>query len=372
MGQPELTTTDRVIIQPLTPGTSYKVKLNAEYCNNSTEKLAEGDTSTLKLLRCAEICYDDVGCFNNDTCYPFGFPPKTPEEIGTRFYLYTRSNKNDPQEISRKDVAGLRASFFDARRRTKFVVHGYTSDSFSSWEKAKRDALLQVENVNVISVDWGTGALGLYSKCHWNARVVGREIGLLARFLNLEAGMYYKDVHLIGMSLGAHVVGFAGEFQPGFARITGLDPAGPYFRDNRYDFRDQGPECRLDPTDALFVDVIHTDGNDILGAGQIWQLGHQDFYPNGGRHQAGCEGPDIVSGCSHMRAEYLFTDTILETSCSFTAYPCFNWLQFVRGKCQECGPLGCPTMGYYADQNMMVSGKFYLRTNGQSPFCIDE
>jgi len=41
-----------------------------------------------------------------------------------------------------------------------------------------------------------------------------------------------------------------------------LDPAGPYFEDT-------DPSVRLDPTDAMFVDVIHTDGthNLLLGLG---------------------------------------------------------------------------------------------------------
>ena len=71
-------------------------------------------------------------------------------------------------------------------------------------------------------MDWSDGAYDFYSKSHQNVRVVGREIGLLIRFLNLETGMYFQDVHIIGMSLGAHAVGYAGEFQPGIARITGL------------------------------------------------------------------------------------------------------------------------------------------------------
>ena len=73
----------------------------------------------------------------------------------------------------------------------------------------------------MILVDWSPGAQGRYLECHQNTRVVGRQIGLMARFLNLEAGMFYRDLHLVGMSLGAHVMGYAGEFQPGIARITG-------------------------------------------------------------------------------------------------------------------------------------------------------
>ncbi len=86
-----------------------------------------------------------------------------------------------------------------------------------------------------------------------------------------------------------------------FLRI-GLDPAGPYFENT-------DPKVRLDSTDALFVDVIHTDGSNnlLLGfginnftikktfinnheiyLGSLQQMGHVDFYPNGGYNQPKC------------------------------------------------------------------------------------
>jgi pancreatic triacylglycerol lipase len=48
-----------------------------------------------------------------------------------------------------------------------------------------------------------------------------------------------------------------------------LDPAGPYFENT-------DPKVRLDPTDALFVDVIHTDGahNLLLGLGITILIGN--------------------------------------------------------------------------------------------------
>ena len=59
-----------------------------------------------------------------------------------------------------------------------------------------------------------------------------------------------------------------------------LDPAGPGF--DPLNVRD-----RLDPTDATFVDVIHSNAATSLigGLGYLDALGHVDFYPNGGAAQ---------------------------------------------------------------------------------------
>ena len=63
-----------------------------------------------------------------------------------------------------------------------------------------------------------------------------------------------------------------------FSAYIGLDPAGPYLS-----YTD--PEVRLDPSDARFVDVIHTDAG-LPGNSQ--NVGDVDFYPNGGSRQPGC------------------------------------------------------------------------------------
>lgn len=72
-----------------------------------------------------------------------------------------------------------------------------------------------------------------------------------------------------------------------------MDPAGPFF-DNTH------PAVRLDPSDAEFVDCIHTDGSSIfsLGLGTPEPMGHVDFYPNGGYHQPGCKNSlgDKITG----------------------------------------------------------------------------
>jgi len=62
---------------------------------------------------------------------------------------------------------------------------------------------------------------------------------------------------------------------------VGLDPAGPGFSSLTMPFSQ-----RLDPSDAHFVDVIHTNmGNLLKGEfGSPLTAGHADFYPNGGIH----------------------------------------------------------------------------------------
>jgi hypothetical protein len=55
-------------------------------------------------------------------------------------------------------------------------------------------------------------------------------------------------------------------------------------------FISRGPSGRLDPSDAVFVDVIHTDAGSLLSGhfGFLGSLGHVDFFPNGGSSMKGC------------------------------------------------------------------------------------
>ena len=81
-----------------------------------------------------------------------------------------------------------------------------------------------------------------------------------------------------------------------FVLTSGLDPAAPGF-----DFDDAG--ARLDPTDAMFVDVIHTDirsGVLISSLGLARPCGHVDFYPNGGKQQPGCETSHVIEGNKNL------------------------------------------------------------------------
>ncbi len=91
-------------------------------------------------------------------------------------------------------------------------------------------------------------------------RLIGKQLAILIQNLQKYKGLDLSRVHIIGFSLGAHVSGFAGAELPGLSRITGLDPAGPLFES-------QHPKARLDSTDANFIDVIHSNGENLILGG---------------------------------------------------------------------------------------------------------
>lgn len=329
-------------------------------------------------------CYDDLGCFSN--AHPFnntdGLLPQRPEVINTVFRLYTLQRAVHPEVISRNNPADLARSAFDPELPVKIIIHGFLQHGQVAWVRDMADELLRKTPMNVITVDWGNGAGFPYSQAAANTRVVGAEVAQLIQLLKDQQDVSASNVHLIGHSLGAHVAGYAGTRIPRLVRITGLDPAEP-------DFEDTDNVVHLEKTDAVFVDIIHSDGSEfdyVSGFGMIDEVGHIDFYPNGGENQPGCplesvtnimstaaadglEDAEDVLSCSHSRSIYLFTESI-NGPCPFYAFPCRDMAAVDTNEagCLQCGWTGCPVMGYNADQTNS-RGKYYLKTRPSAPFC---
>ena len=179
-------------------------------------------------------------------------------------------------------------------------------------------AYLNKGDYNIIAVDWSRLARSpFYLTAASSTKEVGVATAQLIDFLvaNTDGGTA-KRFHVLGYSLGAHAAGWAGaSLSVGtLSRITGdagvlihgsptvapfdhlllllllgsaaFDPPFPGF---------EGPtgRRRLSRDDAAFVDVIHTAARPESARrgraiGFETQLGHADFYPNGGSVQNGC------------------------------------------------------------------------------------
>ncbi|CAD6230542.1 GSCOCG00006810001-RA-CDS, partial [Cotesia congregata] len=260
------------------------------------------------------------------------------------------NNNNNNNNYDNYNFSAIKSSNFDPKRKTKFIIHGYIDSSLTDWVKDMKNELLEYDDYNVITVDWagGSSIAIIYTHAVANTRIVGLEIAHFINHLHVKYGLKLDDVHLIGHSLGAHTAGYAGEkLQGKIGRLSALDPAKPYFENMSND-------VRLDPTDAQFVDVIHTSSRNIFRLGINHPCGHLDFYPNNGDDQPGCTSVILTNICNHVRAIKLFTESI-NSNCQFTAYECDSYDNFIEGNCFSCNnnnSLSCAIMGYHADKSL--------------------
>ncbi|XP_025931317.1 lipase member H isoform X4 [Apteryx rowi] len=217
----------------------------------------------------------------------------TGTDLKVKLMLYTRQNPNCAEQLN-----STASKYLDITKKTTFIIHGYRlTGSPPLWIPDLVHLLLSAEDTNIILVDWNRGATTLiYSNASRNCKKVAEILKKLIDEM-LIAGASLDSFHMIGVSLGAHISGFVGQMYEGkLGRITGLDPAGPLYRGKL-------PSERLDPTDAQFVDVIHSDTD---GLGYREALGHIDFYPNGGTDQPGCP-QTIFSGYYASKWKSYFT-----------------------------------------------------------------
>ncbi|XP_071003057.1 phospholipase A1 member A [Oncorhynchus clarkii lewisi] len=301
--------------------------------------------------------------FNNTTWLEYH---QQGSKLQVQYLLLTRKN-TDCASLFVQDFLSNN-TYFNSSQPTKIIVHGYRAlGSKPSWVKQLAQALLRVQDANVVVVDWVYGASLAYNMVVENYKEVAIQISVLINQLQ-NHGCKLESFHFIGVSLGAHVSGFVGTlFKGKIGRITGLDPAGPMFK--RADTFD-----RLDPSDALFVEAIHTD-SDYFGISI--SVGHVDFFLNGGMDQAGCSRSRFTSMysyviCDHMRALHVYISA-LNGTCPLTGIPCSSYEDFLKGRCLGC-PGRCPRIGLLENSGLTVfplpqPKKLFLLTTSAPPFC---
>jgi len=304
-----------------------------------------------------------------------------------QFYLWTP--ERDDVWIFNSSVTPeeLRAQGFDSRRSTKFIAHGWNSGGDFGNGFRKGYHAHPAMAYNVIAVHWQPlSTWDNYFTAAKNSVKVGQYAGEVLGLDLLINGLGQKpeQIHAIGHSLGAHLVGhFARtiQFKAGsIARVTGLDPAKPWF-----DLSDESN--RISKEDATLVDIIHTNSGFLLdGRLSILEpLGDVDYYPNGGQHQPGCTDAcfgifcleidlwDFFNGaCSHARAwEYYHESIVVSTEAeNFISKGCASWDEYEGQNCIEENliPMGeSLTLDDIGKEKVRYEG-FYLETNEEAPF----
>uniref|UniRef100_A0A2S2QCC7 Pancreatic lipase-related protein 1 n=1 Tax=Sipha flava TaxID=143950 RepID=A0A2S2QCC7_9HEMI len=254
----------------------------------------------------------------------------------------------------------------------KLVTHGWLPENFLDevngvFSIKKIYAVKHSKKYNVLSLDWKkfAGTI-LYCSASSKCSDVGTALAYILIQLVANKLINPSDVHLIGHSLGAHVIGNCGNvffelMKKKVARITGLDPAG-------YRFESSGsclkPLRSLNKDDADYVDVMHTSS---YVTGHTHLLGTSDYFPNNGGSQPGCRNviafPGFTLICDHSRA-YLFYRESIDNENSFKSLECDSWELFTSNKCAHNN---INNMGHHSSPKI-TGTKFYLHTNAEAPF----
>ncbi|RVE54441.1 hypothetical protein evm_000926 [Chilo suppressalis] len=264
------------------------------------------------------------------------------------YWLYTRRNPEEYQLLIHGNESSIINSNFQADKPTIVQVHGWsTTGGNSLFNRVTKKALLEVEDYNIIVVDWRAISTGSYVVSVNAVPSVGESIGLFVDWLLATTGGSWNKVHLIGFSLGAHAIGNAGRAAGGrAARLTGFDPAGPLWRLN---------SNRLASSNGQYVEAIHTNAG-VMGI--LIPVGDVDFYPNGGALQPGC-GAD--PNCHHDRAYEFFAASI--STGHLVGQKCEDLTEATAGRCS-----GTPLSLGGTDLNKRASGLYAMRTGDTWPF----
>lgn len=293
----------------------------------------------------------------------------------TYFLLYTRNNSYSPHYLSDKN--SFVTSNFNPNLRTVIILDGYQGSPNAEHIIYLKTAFLYYENCNVIIVDWTKGASAfIFPFAMRNTLIEGKYIAEQLELWKNYTDLDFRNVHIIGFSLGGQTAGFIGKYvKTGkIGRITGLDIVGACY----VSF---SSKYKLHYSDAMFVDVISVSSSFQLLIEQ--PTGHVFFRPDGGQIGRGCADRLVelnfwkLFGCTHMRTVYLFAST-LYTKVLPVAYSCKDRTTFYRGKCSECGSDGkkCALMGIQAEKyaDKIINGTIimYLATTFTDEYFLNQ
>ncbi|XP_049823455.1 inactive pancreatic lipase-related protein 1 isoform X2 [Aethina tumida] len=259
------------------------------------------------------------------------------------------------------------------------LVHDFTSNGYTGWIKnLALQLLIKSKNRKILSVDWQKGAEPPFDQAAANARVVALEIKYFVKKLE-EKTCKRAKLHIVGHGMGAHIAGYVGATcDVGVDKITALDPTG-------LKFAGMPDAVRLNPNNAIFVEVLHTDASDSLSQGTKFQFGHVDYYLNEAKTQPGCieertyneldevtfedlDESRILPGCSHKRSFKYFIEAVKEEKCRFLGILNDNKTNLRVDTMPSCKKV---VSNYFSEKlEKGQPGSFNLFTDDHPPFCL--
>ncbi|XP_039962015.1 vitellogenin-3-like [Bactrocera tryoni] len=279
-------------------------------------------------------------------------PRVTPDLRKINFQLRTACNNYSYPLLKSNQI--WRSPEFDPTKKVVILATGWTTTVNSS---KTIDVLAKAYNcrgdVNFVAVDIANFVDTLYTWSALNTDEIGENLAegivLLTQVVPLE------NIHLIGHSLGAHIVGATGryfnektgKFVP---RITGLDPAKPCFNEGHV-------LSGLQRGDAKFIDIIHSNPG-VLGKRD--PMGDVDFYPGGlDPLPKGC----LHVVCAHGRAWKYYAESVYPgNEMNFMGKRCTSQTRLLDNKC----PGAEQPMGYAVSHELR--GNYFLEVNEAAPF----
>ncbi|KAK3919215.1 Pancreatic lipase-related protein 2, partial [Frankliniella fusca] len=303
--------------------------------------------------------------FNTSSCIE---PPLTCPHPRIHFYLYTRSTQAEGQRIDVTKPESLIHTPFNPKHPIKVLIHGFQGGRQFSPSTDLRKAYFIRGDYNIFVVDYNSLVrLPCLSQIQWSPSFLALCVSQLVTYVGTTTASATGTrvppdrFHLIGYSIGAHIAGLVANYierdQGKLGRITGLDPTIIFYQGAN---RSQD----LDPSDAHFIDVIHT-GAGILG--QRGPNGHVDYYVNGGTTQPGCQSDSLIKtlSCDHTKVSPYYVESIV-TPVGFWALPCPNLFMYLLGFCQ---PKDEDYILMGEDAPHTARGIYYLSTNANKPYA---
>ncbi|KAH8314731.1 hypothetical protein KR059_007391, partial [Drosophila kikkawai] len=278
--------------------------------------------------------------------------PFSSKKLRMQFYLFKREFPECGRELDFSNERKIKKAGFNASLPTRLMIHGWMSQSRGSFNRDVKNAYLKKGEYNVIVADWSASSANInYFSVVKLIETFGAQLAQFTRNLNRQFGADFDSIYFIGHSLGAQIAGSAGKrLSPDkINTIFALDPAGPKFRHRSAEFR-------IDPTDAKYVESMHTSAN----FGFRRPTGSATFYPNYGAYQRSC----YYLGCSHIRSYQMFAESI-NSPLGFWGTPCVR----ENGKWQ-CDQSKRQSIRMAGEPSAHKEGIFYVKTSSSDPFAL--